>query len=273
LLVQQLPADIIHLGKRCAGVKQTDTEVRVTFTDGTQVSSDALIACDGVHSVVRQQYVPDSVPRYAGYTCWRGVIDQLPEGFDDTLATETWGNRGRVGIVPLAGGRIYWFACVNAPRNDPKMAKLRGNDLAALFKDYHFPVPQVLAMSPDDRIIWNDIIDIKPIRQFTFGRVALLGDAAHATTPNMGQGACQAIEDAIVLANCLAAHADIADAFRAYESRRVARTTTIMNRSRQIGRLAQLENGFLSRMRNAALRLVPARVNEKQLEFLYNVDF
>jgi 2-polyprenyl-6-methoxyphenol hydroxylase-like FAD-dependent oxidoreductase len=123
-------------------------------------------------------------------------------------------------------------------------------------------------------MLCHDIIDVKPIRQFAFGHILLCGDAAHATTPNMGQGACQAIEDAIVLANCMATYsADIQKAFQVFEKKRISRTTRIVNTSWQIGKLAQIENKVLSNLRNGLMRLIPPSANEKQLQFLYNVDF
>jgi 2-polyprenyl-6-methoxyphenol hydroxylase-like FAD-dependent oxidoreductase len=129
-------------------------------------------------------------------------------------------------------------------------------------------------MTGDEQLIWNDIIDIKPVKQFAFGRILLSGDAAHATTPNMGQGACQAIEDAIVLANCMAVYSsDIQKAFKVFEQKRISRTTRIVNTSWQVGKMAQLENKLLTSIRNTLLRLVPPSANEKQLQFLYNVDF
>jgi 2-polyprenyl-6-methoxyphenol hydroxylase-like FAD-dependent oxidoreductase len=274
VLLKQLPAGTVHTGKRCLSVHQEASQVVAHFTDGSQAISDGLVACDGIHSAIRQQWLPGSIPRYAGYTCWRGITQSLPAHFDDTIATETWGSRGRVGIVPLSQGRVYWFACVNAPRNDPGMALLNAQDLAQRFEEYHFPIPQILSGTPAHQTIWNDILDIQPISQFAFDRVALLGDAAHATTPNMGQGACQAIEDALVLAQCLAERgSDIPAAWKAYEKRRVARTTEVVNRSWQIGKIAQLENRWLLLLRNAAMRMIPPSVNDKQLAFLYQVDF
>jgi 2-polyprenyl-6-methoxyphenol hydroxylase-like FAD-dependent oxidoreductase len=274
VLLKQLPEGTIQLGKRCLSVQQEAHQVIAHFTDGGQAVSDGLVACDGIHSPIRQQLLPGSVPRYAGYTCWRGITQSLPASFDDSIATETWGSRGRVGIVPLGQGRVYWFACVNAPRNDPGMALMKAQDLAQRFRGYHFPIPQILSGTPAHQTIWNDILDIEPISQFAFERVVLLGDAAHATTPNMGQGACQAIEDALVLAQCLAEQgSNIPAAWKAYEKRRIARTTEVVNRSWQIGKVAQLENRCLLLLRNAAMRMIPPSVNEKQLAFLYQVDF
>ncbi len=103
--------------------------------------------------------------------------------------------------MPLAHNKIYWFACINAKAQDEKIKAFRVADLAAHFKDFHAPIPQILQETKDEHLLWNNINDLQPIHQFAFGNIVLIGDAGHATTPNMGQGACQAIEDAIVLAD------------------------------------------------------------------------
>jgi 2-polyprenyl-6-methoxyphenol hydroxylase-like FAD-dependent oxidoreductase len=274
ILLSCLQPQTIELGKACNHVEQSASGVRLFFKDGSEAQADYLIAADGIHSVVRQQLMPESKPRYAGYTCWRAVIEGQPAGFGNQRATETWGSQGRFGIVPLSNNRIYWFACKNAPFQHARYATFTTKDLLLNFKQYHKPIPEILEMTGDKPLIWNDIIDIKPIKQFAFGKILLCGDAAHATTPNMGQGACQAIEDAIVLAHCMALYAtDTEKAFRVFEKKRITRTTRIVNTSWQLGKIAQVENKLLTHLRNSLLRLIPPSVNEKQLQFLYNVDF
>jgi 2-polyprenyl-6-methoxyphenol hydroxylase-like FAD-dependent oxidoreductase len=121
-------------------------------------------------------------------------------------------------------------------------------------------------------LIWNDIIDIEPIQKFAFDRIVLLGDAAHATTPNMGQGACLAIEDAVVLSNCVANSQSVENGFVNFENKRIGRTTTIVNQSWLLGRIAQWDNAILARFRNMLLRLTPSWVTEQQIKFILNVD-
>jgi 2-polyprenyl-6-methoxyphenol hydroxylase-like FAD-dependent oxidoreductase len=140
------------------------------------------------------------------------------------------------------------------------------------FGQFHSPIPEIIRHTKDDQLIWNDIIDIKPLKQFAFGNIVLMGDAAHATTPNMGQGACMAIEDAAILANVLATSESVESAFFAFEQRRIKRTTSIVNRSWQLGRIAQWENPMLIGIRNSLLRLTPPSVAEKQAKFLIDVN-
>ena len=274
LLLAQLPLGTVQLGKRYMGLHQDANGVEIQFADGTTARTDLLIACDGVHSAMRQHFLPASRPRYAGYTCWRGVASLLPAlGLPNDVAAEAWGHRGRLGMVPLTNDRVYWYACLNAAARDTQLAQAGPLDLARLFR-HHLPGRvAVLAATPVAQITHHDIIDVPPIRQFVFGRVVLLGDAAHAMTPNLGQGACQAIEDAVVLANCLAVPGPYSERLHAYERRRLPRTTQLVQRSWQIGKVAQWENRGLVFFRNALLRYLPAALNEQQQIFLNNVDF
>lgn len=273
VLQQHLLPGTIQYAKRCISFSQTSSGVSIAFQDGSTAQADCLVAYDGIHSVIRKSLVPDSLPRYAGYTCWRAVINTFPENINLDETSETWSEGKRFGIVPLSDNRLYWFATRNAGQNDSLMQSYTVDDLLHEFEGFHFPIPQILRLTSDDHLIWNDIMDIKPLRQFAFNRVVLAGDAAHATTPNLGQGACMAIEDALILANCLEKASDVVQAFKTFEARRIRRTTQIINDSRRMGRLAQLKNPILAKLRNAAFRRVPASMVEKQMEFLYNVSF
>jgi 2-polyprenyl-6-methoxyphenol hydroxylase-like FAD-dependent oxidoreductase len=273
VLAQNLKPGTLQLNKRCQSINQEQNQVHVRFTDGTEDTADLLIASDGINSIVRQQLLPESKPRYAGYTCWRGVIDNPGVKLNTMISAETWAPQGRVGMAPLPGNRIYWYACINAPEQDERMRKMTPVQLAAHFKGVHEPVQEVLAATKPDQLIWGDINDLKPLKKFVFNRIVLLGDAAHATTPNMGQGACQAIEDAVVLGQCLAQDAAIVSALANYEKRRLARTAKVIRLSRLLGWVSQWENPLLVKARNAVFRATPAFVTQQQMEDLYRVDF
>lgn len=270
-LLAELSPWQITTGKRAVGFERSGRETTIHFQDGTSVATDHLIVADGIHSAIRRQLLPDSAPRYAGYTCWRAVIDA--GDLELSAATETWGTDGRFGIVPLQGNRIYWFACLNASENDARLRDYTVEDLQRHFGHYHAPVAEILSKTSDSDLLWNDIIDLKPLENFAFGNIVLIGDAAHATTPNMGQGACQAIEDAVVLADELKKNPMPEVAFRAFEQRRLKRTHYIVNNSRALGKIAQLSNPTLAAARNTLFRLLPSSVNERQMRALYKVDF
>lgn len=273
VLLSHLKPDTVVLGKRCEEITQQGDQVQVLFADGSHATADLLIAADGISSVVRQQLVPDSVPRYAGYTCWRAVIENPGVDINKMISAETWAPEGRVGIAPLLDDKIYWYACINAPQRDEKMRRMTPEKLARHFEKVHSPVEAVLASTSQDQLIWNDIADLKPLKHFVYGRVVLLGDAAHATTPNMGQGACQAIEDAVVLAQCLKQEPVLANALKRYEKRRKARTAKVIQLSRTLGEVAHWRNPLLSRLRNTLFRAMPPFITQRQMEDLYRVDF
>ncbi|GAB4035603.1 FAD-dependent monooxygenase [Spirosoma gilvum] len=271
VLLAQLPADSIHLGKRTVHINHQPDGITIYFDDGTSHKTDYLLVADGIRSPIRQQLKPGFLPRYAGYTCWRAVINVPGNKLQE--ATETWGTQGRVGVVPLANDQVYWFACVNAPARSDEMREMTSQKLANRFARYHAPIPELIAQTPTESLIWNDIVDLKPLDSYVFGRAVLLGDAAHATTPNMGQGACQAIEDAVILADELARNQTPEAAFAAFDYRRLDRTHYITNTSWRIGQLAQTSSPVLAFLRNGLFRHLPASLNQRRLEMLYAVDF
>ncbi len=262
----------IQFGKSAVDFNQQITGVSIVFSDGSAQQADYLIAADGIHSIVRHKLLPNSKPRYAGYTCWRAVIDDLPPGMNMEEMCETWGPGRRFGVVPLTDNRVYWFATLNAKPDDPRMREARIEDIQNIFKNFHFPIPDILARTTNKQLIWGEIIDLKPICQFAFGKVVLIGDAAHASTPNLGQGACMAIEDAATLANSLAKY-EPEEAFRRFEIHRIKRTTGLVNQSWGLGKIAQLENPILIAIRNAVFRRIPQKTIQHQLKELYNVSF
>ena len=273
VLLRHLNDGTVQLGKYAVDFIQTPSDVKITFQDGSSTVADYVIACDGVHSLFRKKLVPQSKPRYAGYTCWRAVINNIPPGLDINETSETWGPGSRFGIAPLSNGRLYWFACLNAKENNPVMRSYKIQELLFHFGHFHPPIREIIRHTKDEQLIWNDIIDIKPLKQFAFGNIVLMGDAAHATTPNLGQGACMAIEDAAILANAIAKYPTVEDAFIAFEKKRIQRTTSIVKNSWQLGRVAQLENRWLIKARNALLRLTPSSVAEKQIKSLQEISF
>jgi 2-polyprenyl-6-methoxyphenol hydroxylase-like FAD-dependent oxidoreductase len=272
VLLENLSKDTLQLGRACVDILQSPVGVRIIFQDGTTHWADYAIACDGVHSLIRKKFLPESRPRYAGYTCWRAVIEDTPSAVDIQETSETWGCGSRFGIAPLNQGRLYWFACLNARENDPAMKAYGTKELLTHFGRFHAPIPEILKYTEDRQLIWNDIIDIKPLKKFAFGRIVLIGDAAHAPTPNMGQGACLAIEDAVILANTIESSQSVEAAFRLFEQKRIKRTTTIVNGSWRLGRIAQWENPILIQLRNTLLRLTPPSFAENQIKFIMNVS-
>lgn len=270
-LLSKIQAEQISLNKRAIRLEQEKDKITIHFEDGSHHQCHYLIIADGVKSPLRQQLIPNSAPRYSGYTCWRATIDNSDIQLDK--GSETWGSSGRFGMTPLVGNRIYWYACVNAPANNPKYKQYHVADLREHFKNYHHPIPQILVQTKDENLIWNDIIDIKPLQHLAYGNILLIGDAGHATTPNMGQGACQALEDVAVLVDELHQKSNVTLAFQSFEKRRIARTKYITDTSKFIGEVSQWQNPLGILLRNTILKNLPSQLTQRSLKKLLEVDF
>lgn len=244
----------VECSRPVAGFTQEARGVRIRFEDGTEAAADALIGADGLHSQVRRTLRGEEPVRYSGQTSWRAIASlDLP---DHQRMTETWGPGRRFGIVPMRDQQVYWFAAADAPPGGADSADV-GAVLRRQFAGWHAPIEAILAATPAARILRTDICDRMPIPRWSEGRVALIGDAAHPMTPNLGMGGCQAIEDAVVLAEALRGCASVEAAFARYETARVARANGFVNRSFTIGRVAHARSAPVRWLRNRALAAIP----------------
>jgi 2-polyprenyl-6-methoxyphenol hydroxylase-like FAD-dependent oxidoreductase len=250
-LLSAVPPDCIHLGKQFVAFEMTGNGVMARFDDGDEASGEALIGADGLRSKVRGQLIGDGNPVYRGYQCWRGVSP-----FPATeLLTETFGRGVRVGLVPLGRRGTAWWCTANEPeftRDEPEGTKSK---LLRWLANWHPPIPEVIGATDAATFIKTPMYDRDPVKKWSVGCCTLLGDAAHPTTPNMGQGGCMAIEDAAVLAQCLSRHTNAASAFRAYERLRYSRTAQVTRISRYYGVMGQWKNPGAVWLRTALLRL------------------
>ncbi|HEX5850780.1 MAG TPA: FAD-dependent monooxygenase [Rubrobacter sp.] len=277
LLLRKLGRQNVRLGAECSGFEQDDKGVDVVFADGSRERGDLLIGADGLHSTVRAGLFGPEKPRYAGYTAWRAVVRPGRGLLSWGMAFESWGRGARFGCAHIGDGRVYWFATRNAPEGErdgpPGSPSGPKALLTELFGGWHHPIPALVAETEEEAIRRDDLYDREPLAgSWGMGRVTLLGDAAHPSTPNLGQGACQAIEDARALSRCLeevedtSAPGGVASALRRYEDLRRERTAWIVRRSRAIGRVGQIENPLLCRLRNSALKATPDQLQLRQFE-------
>ena len=251
----------IHLGVEMTAVEQDAEGVVARAAGGREYRGDLLIGADGLNSAVRSA-VAEGQPRYAGYTAWRGVSRVT---IDTGQLTESWGVGERFGLVDIGRSRTYWFATKNAPEGQPDELGGRRAEILRRFGEWHEPIAAVADAADEEAILRNDVYYLEPLRRWTEGRVVLLGDAAHATTPGVGQGAAQAIEDAVVLADQLARGRDLASALRDYESVRRPRVKRVLKLSRRADRAAQMASPVGWRLRNAVVRRMSARAQRRQL--------
>lgn len=268
-LAAHLPADSLRLGKRCRDAAQDAAGVTLRFDDGSDARADLVVAADGIHSGLRELVQPAVTLRYAGQTCYRG-IGRCDAGALRRTCLEQWGGRARFGLSGISSSETYWFAPITAPA---RTAMPREDLKAWLLETYrHFaePVEAILRATPDEQIIQTDLYDFAPLRRWSAGHVVLLGDAAHAMTPNLGQGGAQAVEDAWVLAACLREHGEqVGAALHAYEHRRRRRTRWTATTAWRIGRMAHVEGRVARWVRDAAIRLAPDFVQQRQTRRLF----
>lgn len=270
LLAGALGPEVIRLDSPVTAFENEAGSVHVSTAGGVTFTGEILVGADGLHSVVRARIAGNGVPRYAGYTSWRGVT--LPHAAEPPPGvTESWGRGARFGIVPIGFGEIYWFATANAPAGGHDADVL--DELRRRFAGWHLPIARLLEATPPDRIVRTDIADREPVTTWHQGRAVLLGDAAHPMTPNIGQGACQAIEDAVVLDQCLAAHETHGAAFAEYERRRVARANGMVLAARRMGQVAQWSHPVAAWLRNRLVGAMPASAAVKQMKTMLATDF
>jgi 2-polyprenyl-6-methoxyphenol hydroxylase-like FAD-dependent oxidoreductase len=260
ILLQALPERSIHLGHTLVKYEQYGDRMIAKFMNGNSIEPDFLIAADGIHSRVRAQFINDSDPIERGYTIWRGIS---PTILSAGTAFELYGCGKRFGIGPIGLGRTGWWATVNNNHAD---------DLSKLFAGWYRPVVELIETTPPSSILKTGAFDRLPVRNWGDGRMTMIGDAIHPTTPNLGQGGCLAMEDAVVLARCFEKHGAKEEALRRYERCRYKRTTMISRYSRYYGSIGQSENVLVRSMRRTALALVPEALALRLMQIFFDYD-
>lgn len=220
---------------------------------------ELAIGADGLRSRVREATVGATALRYSGVTCWRGVMPN--PGITDAI--EAWGGAARIGVVPLRDDQLYYFLVLTAPPRAPALAWPDG--FASAFGHIGGDAGRVLAGLTAAPPLHHDLEELeRPV--WGGGRVWLLGDAAHAMTPNQGQGAAMAIEDALALA--LALRPGLDGAHARYVAARHARVRKVQLDSRRLGAVAHWRHPLARALRDALVRLMPdalARAQYRQL--------
>jgi FAD-dependent urate hydroxylase len=234
LLLNAFPGKV-HLNSKCVGVEQTANSATAFFEDGRKVTADLIIGADGVRSTIREYVLGQlTTPRYAGYVNCNGLVPVS----DDLADKNTWviyvGEHKRASMMPVGGDRFYFFFDLPLPEDAlPHPDGIRA-ELMETFQGWCQPVQNLIQALDPERTNRLPIRDVGPLDTFVRGRIALLGDAAHTTTPDLGQGGCQALEDAIVLTRYLmSTTVSVEDALKRYEAERTARTRGIVLKARQ----------------------------------------
>lgn len=253
LLAGALADGTVQTGLSAEELVTTADGVRVTLSDSTARTASAVIGADGTRSVVARHLNGALADRYVGYTAWRGVADCA---IDPDVAGEVLGPGVEFGHVPLGSDRTYWFATERAPAGH--VAPQGELDyLKARFAAWADPIPAVLAATDPAGVLRNDLYDRDQARQWCRGPVLVVGDAAHPMRPHLGQGGCQGIEDAAVLARFVDADHDLAAAFARFAAFRRPRVDPVVRESKVIGQLVNVRPAFLSALALRATVLLP----------------
>lgn len=235
MLMDEFGRDQIYLGKKMVSLEDKTDFVEVHFADGSSTQADLLIGADGTHSMTRAYVLGQQVQRrYAGYVNWNGLV----EISEDLAPAQQWttyvGEGKRASLMPVADGRFYFFLDVPLPAGLENNRDEYKELLKQYFADWCQPVQQLIERLDPQKTNRVEIHDIEPFTQFYKGRVVILGDAAHSTTPDIGQGGCQAMEDAIYLARSLQINTlGLEDALRRYQNKRNERANELVLRARK----------------------------------------
>ena len=253
-LLEAAGPDRVSWGAEVTGVEGSSVEL----AGGVVEAADLLVGADGIDSVVRRAIVGDGPPRDSGLIAWRGVVEAsalvgaVPAG-------EWWGPRVVAGLLPLSGGRTYWYLAYEGEGGDRAELERR----AAAFSE---PLPEIIAATDPDAVLCHPLADRDPISSWSAGPSTLLGDAAHPMLPFLGQGACAALEDAVALGAAVSAKDGIRAAVSSYESERAPRAAALVKGSRQAGRVALAGSRPARLLRDALVSGLPASVRLRQLD-------
>jgi 2-polyprenyl-6-methoxyphenol hydroxylase-like FAD-dependent oxidoreductase len=243
----------VHTGLAARELVLTADSVRVTLSDSTTWTAAAVIGADGTRSVVARHLNGALADHYVGYTAWRGVAEYA---LDPDVAGEVLGPGIEFGHVPLGADRTYWFATERAPEGQ-SASQGELDYLTARFASWADPIPAVLAATDPAGVLRNDLYDRDQARQWSRGPVVVLGDAAHPMRPHLGQGGCQGLEDAAVLARFVDGDDDLAAAFARFAAFRRPRVRALVRESKVIGQLVNMRPPFLGGLALRATALAP----------------
>jgi len=274
-LLHALPPSWIKLGHSLVAYETRGDKVVASFANGEEIEADFLFGADGIHSDVRLKLLGNDQPIYRGYTVWRGIASVAPTAIPANTAIEIHGRGQRFGIGPVGNGRVGWWAAANAAEpatSHEHHVEDAQHELLRSFKGWYPPAVELIAATLPQLILTTAAYDREPTRTWGNGRITLLGDAIHPTTPNLGQGGCLAMEDALVLARCFHEYGPTEEGLRKYEGCRYSRTAAITKYSRYYGRVGQWGNPFVRGVKKSILSLAPEAVILRLMQTVFDYD-
>lgn len=269
-LFDALPEGIVTFGVGVESYEDHADTVTVRLSNGEAVRSRLLVGADGLRSRIRGRLLGDTPLRYAGYAFY-GAVCPIPDDWGGACG-EFMGNGERFGVVEIPGQRLYWYAVLSQAEGTPRLDEPKAA-LRERFGRWAFDAPTIIEHTDPECLTYHELFDRVPVACWSKGHVTLLGDAAHPTTPNLGQGAAMAMESALVLARLLAGDpVNMGQVLRRYEQTRYLRTRTITEASRRIGRLFHVRNPVLRTLRNWIVAYAPKSVRIRPIRSVVNYD-
>lgn len=270
ILQSSLPDSDIRLGRQCTGVDPASSTI--TFADGTEQTAQLVIGADGIGSVVRTALFPDVSVRYTGAVAYRGLVETPLSERAYRVGTAVMGNTAQFGYSAVSDDCAWWYLSIpgDTPDDVPDMEPA---ELAEEYRGLPDPAPELMGETDPKRLVRTSLGDLPSLKTWHRNTVTLIGDAAHAMTPDLSQGSSQAMADAVVLSDAIAEEGTTRKALRDYESQRKASADAIRRQSWIQGRLGQLTNPLLIALRNTGLRYAPSTLLQRQTEEMFAVDF
>ena len=273
VLFEQLPSGIIIFAEEVKNLTQSNDSVSVQLTDDSRINAKLVVGADGIHSSIRQLASLGGEKRYSGSSSYRAIARGtrlLAPEFDHD-AYEIWGKGCRLGFSKINAEDYYWYMTIDSAPGKSLPPAERKIHAEALFLKFF---PQWIGLFQNtlpDQILQTDISDLKRLGAWSSGRIGLIGDAAHATTPNLGQGGAMAIEDAFTLANAVQQAGLNEKAFELYEKQRREKVDWTVSTSWSIGRICHYKNPIARTLRNTLLKKALSGHSDKQFRKLYSI--
>lgn len=256
LLWCKLPQKQFILGETFERFSLQENRVCAHFASGLMMEGDALIGADGLRSKVRSELFGQQPPIYRDFTTWRGLTNHVPDSYRPGYIREFLGQGKGFGFMMLGQGRMYWYAAALAPENQSDALIGRKKELENMFQNWFDSIPELIAATDETDIIKTNLYDRIPALPWSKQNITLVGDAAHPTLPTLGQGACMALEDALIVTKCLVEYSSPATAFQHYESQRFSRTKSIVEQSLRSGRMGRLAHPITVKLREALMKIM-----------------
>jgi len=274
LLFEQLQADSVQFGCEVQSVTQSGNQVFASLSDGSCCAAAMIVGADGFNSQMRRMAGLGGVERYSGSSSYRAIARgaDILAAEAEHEAYEIWARGCRVGFSKINARDYYWYMTFDAPAGEASSEHERKAHAETLFRTYF---PQWIALLKNTQthdILRTDLSDLKPLASWSSGRIGLIGDAAHAATPNLGQGGAMAVEDALALADMVKELGLNETAWKGFERLRRKKVDWTVSTSRSIGKICHFGNPFIRSLRNFALKKTPDSVTGKQVQRIYSLD-